>query len=106
MRIGLLNEFLNDIKRRVSSLSFNTWFKDSRLALLNEEHVIIIVPTIAHKKHLAESYIEIISEIFNEITGTNFNIEFLLENEFIKNNYVLSIYCINNLQSSSIRIHP
>ena len=88
---SIWNRFLNDIKRRVSSLSFNTWFKDSRLALLNEEHVIIIVPTIAHKKHLAESYIEIISEIFNEITGTNFNIEFLLENEFIKNNNVEKI---------------
>lgn len=85
---SIWTRFLNDIKRRVSSLSFNTWFKDSRLALLNEEHVIIIVPTIAHKKHLAESYIDIISEIFNEITGTNFNIEFLLENEFIKNNTV------------------
>lgn len=85
---SIWNRFLNDIKKRVSSLSFNTWFKDSRLAVLNEEHAIIIVPTIAHKKHLAESYIDIINEIFNEITGTNFNIEFLLENEFVKNNNI------------------
>lgn len=85
---SIWNRFLNDIKKRVSSLSFNTWFKDSKLTVLNEEHAIIIVPTIAHKKHLAESYIDIINEIFNEITGTNFNIEFLLENEFIKNNIV------------------
>ncbi len=81
---SIWNRFLNDIKKRVSSLSYNTWFKDSNLVLLNEEHAIIIVPTIAHKKHLAESYIDIIKEIFNEITGTNFNIEFLLENEYIK----------------------
>lgn len=85
---SIWNRFLNDIKKRVSSLSFNTWFKDSKLVVLNEEHAVIIVPTIAHKKHLAESYIDIINEIFNEITGTNFNIEFLLENEFNKRNIV------------------
>ncbi len=81
---NIWNRFLSIIKRRVNSLSFDIWFKDSKLVELNEEHAIIVVPTIAHKKHLAESYIEIINEIFNEVTGTNFNIEFLLENEFLK----------------------
>lgn len=81
---SIWNKFLNIIKERLNTLSFNTWFKDSNLVELNEEHAIIIVPTIAHKKHLAESYMEIISEIFNEITGTNFNIEFVLENEYNK----------------------
>ncbi len=85
---NIWNKFLDDIKKNVSSLSFNTWFKDSYLAVLNEEHLVIIVPTIAHKKHLSEFYIDIIKEIFNNITGTNFNIEFLLENEFNKNNTV------------------
>lgn len=82
---SIWNKFLNDIRKQVNSLAFNTWFKDSYLAELNEEHAIIIVPTIAHKKHLAESYIDLIKEIFNNITSTNFNIEFLLESEFIKN---------------------
>ena len=85
---NIWNKFLDDIKKNVSSWSFNTWFKDSYLAVLNEEHLVIIVPTIAHKKHLSEFYIDIIKEIFNNITGTNFNIEFLLENEFNKNNTV------------------
>ena len=71
---NIWNKFLDDIKKNVSSLSFNTWFKDSYLAVLNEEHLVIIVPTIAHKKHLSEFYIDIIKEIFNNITGTNFNI--------------------------------
>ena len=88
---NIWNKFLDDIKKNVSSLSFNTWFKDSYLAVLNEEHLVIIVPTIAHKKHLSEFYIDIIKEIFNNITGTNFNIEFLLENEFNKNNTVEKI---------------
>ena len=83
---SIWNNFLSTISKRMNTLSYNTWFKDSKLVELNEEHAIIIVPTIAHKKHLAESYIDIISEIFNEITGTNFNIEFLLENEYNKQN--------------------
>lgn len=83
---SIWERFLNNISKRMNTLSYNTWFKDSKLVELNEEHVIIVVPTIAHKKHLAESYMEIISEIFNEITGTNFNIEFLLENEYNKQN--------------------
>lgn len=83
---NIWNKFLSIIKSRLNTLSFNTWFKDSKLIELNEDAAIIIVPTIAHKKHLAESYIDIIMEIFNEITGTNFNVEFVLENEYHKKN--------------------
>lgn len=79
---NIWNKFLNSVKSRLSSLSYNTWFASSKLVELNEEHAIIIVPTSAHKKHLSESYIDIIEEIFNNITGTNFNIEFYLENEY------------------------
>ena len=79
---NIWSKFLNSIKSRLSSLSYNTWFSSSKLVELNEEAAIIIVPTIAHKKHLSESYMDIIEEIFNNITGTNFNIEFYLENEY------------------------
>jgi chromosomal replication initiator protein dnaA len=70
------------MKTKLNSLSYDTWFSTSKLVELNEEHAVIIVPTIAHKKHLSESYIDIISDIFNSITGTNFNFEFVLENEY------------------------
>ena len=84
---NIWEKFLHSIKSRLSSLSYNTWFSSSKLVELNEDAAIIVVPTIAHKKHLSESYIDIIEEIFNNITGTNFNIEFYLENEYeqIKN---------------------
>ena len=79
---NIWNKFLSTIKTKLSSLSYDTWFSTSKLIELNEEHAVIIVPTIAHKKHLSESYIDIISDIFNSITGTNFNFEFVLENEY------------------------
>ena len=79
---NIWNKFLSTIKTKLSSLSYDTWFNTSKLVELNEEHAVIIVPTIAHKKHLSESYIDIIRDIFNSITGTNFNFEFVLENEY------------------------
>ena len=79
---NIWNKFLSTIKTKLSSLSYDTWLSTSKLVELNEEHAVIIVPTIAHKKHLSESYIDIISDIFNSITGTNFNFEFVLENEY------------------------
>ena len=74
------NKFLSMIKKRVTSLGYETWFKDTYLFSLGEEAV-IVVPTIAHKKHLAESYKDIIEDILNSITGTNFILKFVLENE-------------------------
>ncbi|HCJ31639.1 MAG: chromosomal replication initiator protein DnaA [Bacilli bacterium] len=79
---NIWNKFLSIMKTKLNSLSYDTWFSTSKLVELNEEHAVIIVPTIAHKKHLSESYIDIISDIFNSITGTNFNFEFVLENEY------------------------
>ena len=79
---NIWHKFLSTIKTKLYSLSYDTWFSTSKLVELNEEHAVIIVPTIAHKKHLSESYIDIISDIFNSITGTNFNFEFVLENEY------------------------
>ena len=72
-------KFLSIIKKRVSSIGYETWFKETKLHSLGEDAV-IVVSTIAHKKHLSESYGELISEILNEITGTNFNLKFVLEN--------------------------
>ena len=77
------NQFLNMIKKRVSSLGYDTWFRDTKLVELSDD-AIIAVPTIAHQKHLAESYKDIIEEILNSITGTNFNLNFVLENEYKK----------------------
>ena len=75
------NNFLEKIKERISPLSYDTWFKDTKLYKLDKNTAIIIVPMILHKKHLEENYLDEIEEIFNSITGTNFNFQFKLENE-------------------------
>ena len=80
------NTFLEKIKERISPLSYDTWFKDSKLFSIDKNVAVIVVPMILHKKHLEENYKEEIEEIFNSITGTNFNFQFKLEAEVTSNN--------------------
>lgn len=77
----LWNNFLETIKDQVSSLSYETWFKDTKLHDLSDNTAIVIVPMQLHIKHLTENYKELMEKIFNSLTGTNFNFVFKLENE-------------------------
>ena len=83
---NLWNEFLDKIKERITPLSYDTWFKDTKLYKLDGGTATIIVPLALHKKHLEENYIDDIEETFNSITGTNFNFKFILVNEISDNN--------------------
>ncbi len=77
----LWTNFLNKIKSEMSSLSFDTWFTDTKLHDLKDGKARIIVPMLIHKKHLHENYEEFIIEILNNVTGTNFEIEFYMQDE-------------------------
>ncbi len=73
--------FLNKIKEQITSLAFDTWFKDTKLVELQNGKATILVPMHVHKKHLIENYSEMIENTLNLVTGTNFEIEFILEEE-------------------------
>lgn len=77
----LWTNFLNQIKDELSSLAFDTWFSDTKLYQLEDGKAVIIVPMPIHKKHLSDNYDEQIKYILNNITGTNFELEFVLEEE-------------------------
>lgn len=91
---SLWNNFLDSIKESISSLSYETWFRDTKLVSLRNNVATIIVPMPVHKKHLVENYKDIIEEKFNNITGGSFSFNFLLEeewdsqkNSFFENNH-------------------
>ena len=77
----LWTNVLNEIKDELSSLAFNTWFNSVYLKTLKDGVAVIIVPMSIHKKHLADNYTELIQTALNKVTGTNFELEFLLPNE-------------------------
>lgn len=74
--------FLNSVKENISSLSHETWFRDTKLVSLRNNNAIVLVPSPLHKKHLMENYKDLIEEGFKSLTGSTFTFSFLLENEW------------------------
>lgn len=86
----LWNTFLDRINEQVSSLSFETWFKDTKLYDLSDNTAIVTVPMQLHIKHLTENYKDLMEKIFNSITGTNFNFIFKLETDVDKKEKIIT----------------
>lgn len=82
---NIWNTFLKRIEGTMESVSYETWFKDTKLISLKDNKAIVQVPMNFHKKHLKESYNELIEEIFTDITGTNFQMEYILAEELENN---------------------
>ena len=77
----LWQNVLKEIKDELSSLAFDTWFSDVKLISLDNGVATIEVPMSIHKKHLSDNYFELIKMSLNKVTGTNFELEFLLPDE-------------------------
>ncbi len=78
------SKFLNLIQNEITSLSFETWFKDTELYSLKENKAIILVPMPIHKKHLFDNYLDVIKDTLKEIDGETYEVEFLLKEELEK----------------------
>ena len=74
--------FLDNIKESISSLTYETWFRDTKLVSLRNNIALVVVPMPFHQKHLQENYIDIIEEKFNTLTGSTFSFNFILEEEW------------------------
>lgn len=78
---SLWDNFLEKIKPRISSLSFDTWFKNTKLVSLDNNIAKILVDSPLQKKSLQETWYQTISDVFSEITNTSFDFEFVFEDE-------------------------
>ncbi len=77
--------FLEEVQKQVNFTSYQVWFKDLILVGINENEIIIQVPMPTHKKILSTNYYPIIQNIFFSLTGKEYEINFILEEE---NNFV------------------
>ena len=82
------DKLLETIKPTLAPVSFDTWFKDTKLVSLEDNKAIIQVPMDFHKQHLKNTYNDIIKNILNDITETNFQPEYYTE-EDLANNVVI-----------------
>lgn len=81
---AIWNSFLEKVKDNISPMLYETWFAETKLISLEDNTAKIEVPMHVHKKHLKEHYYEFISDIFSEVSGSNFNIEFYTPEEIEK----------------------
>lgn len=89
MNLELLwNNFLEGIKVELPSPAYDTWFKETKLIELNDQSAKILVPMHIHKKHLESKYNELINNIFTKITGSEFLLEYILEEELNDNTII------------------
>jgi chromosomal replication initiator protein len=81
----LWSSFLDNIKKELSPIAFDTWFSESKLTELKGDTAKVVVPMHIHKKNLKENYNAFIEEKFTEIAGSNFKFEYYTEEEIEKN---------------------
>ncbi len=75
------SNFLKQIKDELTSLSFETWFKETSLYKFDNGKAYIIVPMKIHKKHLEDNYSELIINGLYNLTNTNYELIFMLSEE-------------------------
>ena len=85
---NIWNSFLEKIKSMIASISYDTWFKDTKLLSLDNNVAKILVDSPLQKKSLQETWYQTISDVFSEITNTSFDFEFVFENEITTNNNI------------------
>lgn len=82
MNVDILwSKILSQIKDEITSISYQTWFSETKLHELKDGKAYIIVPMPIHKKHLQDNYYEIISSKLDNLTNSSYELNFLLEEE-------------------------
>lgn len=77
----LWQSFLDNIKNEINPASFHAWFNDLKLIKLDNDSITIQVPMEIHKKILGDNYYSLIEETLFKISGINYDIKFILEDE-------------------------
>ena len=85
---SIWNEFLNKIEKELIPISFDVWFKDTKLIEIKNDTAKVLVQSDVFKKELQRNFNTLIEEIFTQVTGSNFKFEYVTEDE-LNNNIVI-----------------
>lgn len=78
---NIWNEFLKKIEPKIKNYAFEIWFENTKLISLDDNIAKVLVTSPMQKKNLQNYYIDLIQEIFTEVTGSNFKFDFVLDIE-------------------------
>lgn len=79
--MNVWDNILNDLKEHISSLSFQTWFLDTKLFEKDDGNYKVIVPMSIHKKHLDENYRDLLETIILKYDSSFKDIKYFLKEE-------------------------
>ena len=77
----LWTNILAKIKKETNSLSYQTWFEDTKLYSFEKGVAKILVPYALHKDHLANNYKKLITSCFIEEIGETVELEFVIKED-------------------------
>ncbi len=98
--------FLEKIEQNLTPINYTTWFADTKLINLDDHAATILVPIHVHKKHLKESYYDLIVSVFSEVTGSNFTFEFVTEDDLKKQTNEESEIGVPSVKSFQSNLNP
>ena len=110
MNVDILwSNLLSQIKDELTSLSYSTWFSETKLYKLDNEIAYIIVPMPIHKKHLIDNYSSLITTKLADLTGANYELNLLLneeiENEIKEKKIEQENLIINNKDNNDFNVN-
>ena len=94
----LWENFLDITYKKTNPVSFNTWFNNISLHEITNNSITIKVPMDIHKKILSNNYYSLIEDAFMSLTGINYDISFVLEDEVKEVSAVDNLIHINKEQ--------
>src|SRR5574344_1595667 len=95
----LWSNFLAMLNKKITPITYNTWFKPLKLQELDQKNnqIIIQVPMQIHKKMLESNWYDLMVSTLNELTGITYEIKFVLESDIKEKVEVVdNIEVINN----------
>ena len=75
------SNLLDQLKSELNSLSYDTWFSETKLYKIDNNKAYIVVPMAIHKKNLSNNYYDIIKDKLNILTGSDYELIFILSDE-------------------------
>ena len=75
------DRILHHVERRVNPHSFNTWFRPTRLEMVEEGRLVVRVPTRLFRKRLTETYGDVIQAVLVELSLTDIRVEYLCSDQ-------------------------